>query len=243
MIELQVDGGDWLDIEWTSAGYDGVLTDAAGNPSGSLSVFGQQCRWPEQELLVLVLGESLAGRDVSMRFRIGTDQQRVMWAGRSRRSMCWDWPRHRSRFWPRNRMCNPPCGRCRWIIRRRRCMGGTRCGSFDPVGEALTHVWTASGGVSVEDADTACGFVAPDVDVETVITVTLTVDDGAQQDSDQVDVFVLPGDVDEEDTHRRLAPQQRPSGCACSSTGHRPVSAMVWLWVIVCWGGRRRMGS
>lgn len=251
VIELQVDGGDWLDIEeWTSAGYDGVLTDAADNPLQGRSAFsGSNAAWPERELLVLVLGESLAGRDVSMRFRIGTDQA----AG----DVGWEISQIdvlglAEAPFPvlaeEQDVCNPApvadagadqsVSAGAWVA-----LDGS--GSFDPVGEALTHVWTASGGVSVEDADAAlAGFVAPDVDVETVITVTLTVDDGAQQDSDQVDVLVLPGDVDEEDTASETpAPQQRPSGCACSSTGHRPVSAMVWLWVIVCWGGRRRMGS
>ena len=68
-------------------------------------------------------------------------------------------------------------------------------GSFDPDGDALTYSWTQTGGqnVTLNGADTAQpSFTAPDVAAGSPETLSfeLTVDDGADNSTDSVDIVV-----------------------------------------------------
>ncbi len=69
-------------------------------------------------------------------------------------------------------------------------------GSFDPDGDALSFSWVQISGPAVSFDETARdpSFQAPDVDGDTTLTLSLTVDDGSASDSDQVNVLVLDGD-------------------------------------------------
>ncbi len=76
VIELRVDGGPWTDADtWVVPGYDGTISDQAGNVLANREAFsGYNASWPALEQLVLDFGIALAGSVVEVRFRIGTDQ-------------------------------------------------------------------------------------------------------------------------------------------------------------------------
>ena len=73
-----VDDGPWEDVSaWVDPGYDGVLTDEAGNPLALREAFtGTSPSWPAPDLLVLDFGDALVGHTVNLSLRIGTDSGR-----------------------------------------------------------------------------------------------------------------------------------------------------------------------
>jgi large repetitive protein len=76
VIEITTDGTTWQDISvFADPGYGGVLTDTASNPLGGRSAYvGNNASFPASDVVTLDLGTALAGQDVRIRFRIGTDE-------------------------------------------------------------------------------------------------------------------------------------------------------------------------
>ncbi|HSM57233.1 MAG TPA: M4 family metallopeptidase [Candidatus Sulfomarinibacteraceae bacterium] len=72
VLEYSVNGGSWQDAGtlFTHNGYNGAVSDVAGNPLGGREAFGADSRGYISSRLDL---NSLAGEDVRFRFRIGTD--------------------------------------------------------------------------------------------------------------------------------------------------------------------------
>ena len=75
VLKLSVDDGPWEDVSaWVDPGYDGVLTDEAGNPLALREAFtGTSPSWPAPDLLVLDFGDALVGHTVNLSLRIGTN--------------------------------------------------------------------------------------------------------------------------------------------------------------------------
>jgi len=76
VIEVSFDeGGTWTDVaEFTDPGYDGVLSDAAGNPLAGRSAYsGESASWPDMQLLELAIEPPRAEAPFQLRFRIATD--------------------------------------------------------------------------------------------------------------------------------------------------------------------------
>jgi len=76
VIELSIDGGPWTDADnWVTPGYDGVITNQAGNVLAGEDAFsGYSANWPGFEVLVLDFGNAVAGSAVEVQLRIGTDE-------------------------------------------------------------------------------------------------------------------------------------------------------------------------
>jgi hypothetical protein len=76
VIELSLDNGKtWIDVsEYTDPGYGGTLTDESQNPLGLRpALVGKSSHWPELTKTSLNFGTKLAGKNVKLRFRLGTD--------------------------------------------------------------------------------------------------------------------------------------------------------------------------
>ncbi len=76
VLEISTNNGQsWADISTFAApGYGGVIGNAASNPLMNRQAFvGQNAAYPGSDSLSLNLGTQLAGKQIKLRFRIGTD--------------------------------------------------------------------------------------------------------------------------------------------------------------------------
>jgi hypothetical protein len=77
VIELSNDGGaTWRDVSelGVDPGYPATIFDSIDNPlAGHLAFSGINPAFPDREAVALDFGTQLAGQDVQIRFRLGTD--------------------------------------------------------------------------------------------------------------------------------------------------------------------------
>ncbi|HWO18539.1 MAG TPA: M36 family metallopeptidase [Kofleriaceae bacterium] len=77
VIEFSTDGGTkWLDVTTLGVlpGYTHTLASTSGNPLGGRMAFANQnAAYPAMDTVTLDFGTQLAGMDVRLRFRVGTD--------------------------------------------------------------------------------------------------------------------------------------------------------------------------
>jgi len=77
VVEVTDDGGmTWQDVSaFADPKYGGLVTDLSGNTlAGRLAYVAKNESWPEFDEVTLDFGAPFAGKEVRLRFRIGTDQ-------------------------------------------------------------------------------------------------------------------------------------------------------------------------
>jgi len=250
VIELSVDGGEWTDVsDWVDPGYGGTLTDTADNPLSLREAFvDMSASWPELETLSLDFGDALAGSEVQLRFRIGTDMAasdygweiaEVALGGLSEAVF--------PALVDDETDCNPaPTADAGpdQVVESGAVVALDGSGSSDPTGEPLSYSWDLDDSDDAVVVDTTgLAFTAPVVDETLVLVATLTVSDGDLEDTDTVEITVEPLPPTEEDTGgatsmgTELPPIETSGRCGC---GAAPAAPAMWLLGLGLLGWRRR---
>ncbi len=210
VLEVEVDGGGWeplpADVDPTTARISADATTGAALPNatnvlaGRRGWVGNNAAWPALETVTLDFGTRWATRDVRFRWRLGSDQSVALdgWevddvavtgvtntpfpSQVDDATACND------------RAPVPDAGPDRSVrVGDDVTLDGT--GTSDPDGDALTLAWTQLSGpaVALDATDrTTTRFVAPAVDIATVIRFALSASDGELTVSDTVEVTVRP---------------------------------------------------
>ncbi|MEM1416907.1 MAG: M36 family metallopeptidase, partial [Myxococcota bacterium] len=203
VIEITRDGGEiWTDIEIPGVfepGYDGSLSNRAGNPLSNRRAFsGQNASYPEADAVELDFGTLLAGDTVQFRFRVGTDRATGAsgWEIDDLAFSGVDAP-----VFPTYVADTSDCGGAPSVDAGppQTVFSGEAVildggGSMDPDGDALSFSWSArdAEGPALDATDAArVGFLAPDVEEPTTYGFRLTVSDGTRSATADTTVTVL----------------------------------------------------
>jgi MYXO-CTERM domain-containing protein len=202
VIEISNNGGvTWADISTlVDPGYTGAIVNTAGNPlSDRLAYSGVSELFPSFTTKTLNLGTALAGQNVRIRFRIGTDAAVGAYG--------WDIDNISVQG-----ITNLPfstivddVGECSGVPLAdagsdRMVVGGTNVvidasGSSDPDGDSLTYSWEQVAGpqvVLLDGTAVQAKFTAPVFGDSTVLRFEVTVSDGKGAARDAVEITVLP---------------------------------------------------
>ena len=248
VIEVSTDGGmNWNDVDmYVDPGYDGVITDLAGNPLSDRDAYsGTSPSWPGFNNVSLDFGTQLAGESILVRFRIGTDQAvgDFGWELDNFSVSGTDNAPFLSNA-PEDGICNEAptadAGPDQTVDSGASVtLDGS--GSSDPEGDPLTFLWTQVAGPTVtltgDDTD-APTFDAPVVMDDTVLTFSLTVDDTVNSDMDMVDITVraeLVGGPDGGVGPDGGGDPGDPDG-GCCQTSAQPSAGNLVLGVLVMFG-------
>ena len=215
VIEISVDDGvNWKDItdyNDVDARYNGVLANGAvlfgspsenNNPLADRSAYtGTNPSYPDFDRITLRLGDSLAGRSVRVRFRLGTDEgtsgngwdiDNIEFEGIDNmpfpalvdeESLCGAGPKPTAK-----------AGVDRVVVEGEEVLLDASA-TINPAGGGLTYKWVRLGGpmIEIENADAEqASFVAPRVEEPTEIDIQLSVSDGAQESFDDLVITVRP---------------------------------------------------
>ncbi len=200
VIEISgINGNAWQDIaDLVDPGYGGTLYDQDVNTLANRKAFvGTNPSWPEMDTVTLPLGKALAGRQIQIRFRIGSDA----FVGD------YGWDIDDVSFsgiegtpfpapGPSRKLCNEaPVANAGPDVQVAYFtdvfLDASK--SSDPDGDPLTFKWTQLTGpvLDVEDSTTQTPrFVAPAVATPQTFTFQLAVSDGIVTSMDTVDVVV-----------------------------------------------------
>ena len=236
VIEISISGGAWKDIStYGEPGYGGEIGDPTNGAQNTLKgrngYVGTSAGWPALETVQIDMGTKLAGQNVRLRFRIGTDDA----AG----DAGWELDNIQldgitttpfAAIVDDKGTCgSPPVANAgvdqtvtsSAVVQ----LDGQK--SADPDGTPLTFAWKeiTAAGVALSDATSATPtFTAPKVTEPVTLTFELTVSDGSGSATDTVDVIVTPGGSIESDAgaggDAGHGPAQAASGgCACDVAG------------------------
>ena len=200
VIEVSTDNGNsWEDIDqYASPDYDGTITNQAGNVlADRLAFSGQSPDWPGFTSVSLDLGTALAGQAVLVRYRIGTDPASGD-TGWEIDNISVNGVDNQPFFTTGDEddICNnlpiADAGPDQTVmIGAQVTLDGSN--SSDPDGDPLIFSWAQTAGPAVTLSSVLTDmptFTAPDVADGTVLTFTLTVDDGNAMVSDEVAITV-----------------------------------------------------
>ncbi|MEC9439647.1 MAG: M36 family metallopeptidase [Myxococcota bacterium] len=214
VVEVSVDDGvNWKDVTdyGVDARYNGVLANGAtlfgspaanNNPLSDRDAYtGTNPSYPDFDTVTLKLGDSLAGKTVRVRFRLGTDEgtsgngwdlDNLEFEGIDNMpfpalvdedSLCGAGPKPTAR-----------AGADRVVTEGEEVILDASA-TLNPAGGGLTYKWVRLGGPMImlegEDQERA-SFVAPRVDEPTDIDIQLSVSDGSQESFDDITITVRP---------------------------------------------------
>ncbi len=205
VVEISTDGTQWLAL-YEDLGIDpGYVAFLAlgDNPLSDRAAFtGMSATFPGWETANVNLGDAFAGKDVRVRFRIGTDSAAgaygfdlddVQFTNVANAPFSAQ-QAEESNGLTCNRRPVADAGQPTTTVQEFLSENGTMTrqtvtlngsGSFDPDGQALNYTWTQVAGpaVTLTGADTAMPSFLADVPADTVYVFQLVVDDG--EDSSQ----------------------------------------------------------
>ncbi|WP_326491762.1 myxosortase-dependent M36 family metallopeptidase [Myxococcus stipitatus] len=198
VIEITEDGANWVDIG--ASLYGGTLENYAGNLNplaGQRAIVDTTPGFPALVPATLDLGMAYAGKQVMIRFRIGTDNAAAAtgWLLDDLTFSGIDNSPFTS-FQGDDNVCvnRPPVADAGPDLSANERSAVTVHGSAtDADNDPLTFSWTRVSGpdVTLENANTASvSFSAPDVTSDTDLVLRLTVSDGAESASDTVTVRI-----------------------------------------------------
>ncbi len=182
-IEISTDGVTWEDVSnYTDPGYDAPLNNRTASPLNQTSAYnGRNPSWPGFDVVSLDFGRSFASQTVQLRFWLSSDQyvaregweiDDIILSGVNNTpftSLVAD----RGRCI--NRPPNPVAAPDQVVFEREEVQLGTA--STDPDGDVLAVEWTQASGPTVT-LDAEDGFVAPEVEEDTVLAFDFEVADG-----------------------------------------------------------------
>lgn len=202
VLEVTTDNGaTWADVStYVMPGYTGAITTTSDNPIGGRQAFvNKSAGFPTMATKTLDFGNALAGKTVKLRFRIATDSG----TGAS--------------GWEIDNIVvqgvdNTPfsgiiddAGICNGVpfavagpdqtVDELTTVQLDASKSIDPDADPLTYAWTQTAGPTVMLSSTTAAnptFVAPDVDVPTIVSLDVSVTDGKGSAGDSVDIVVMP---------------------------------------------------
>ena len=214
VIEISIDDGmTWKDVTdyGVDARYNGVLANGAmlfgspaanNNPLSDREAYtGTNPSYPGFDSMTLKLGDSLAGKTVRVRFRLGTDEgtsgngwdlDNLEFEGIDNMpfpalvdedSLCGAGPKPTAKAGPDR------------VVTEGDEVILDASATLNPAGGGLTYKWVRLGGPMIEldgEDQEQASFVAPRVDEPTEIDIQLSVSDGAQESFDDLTITVRP---------------------------------------------------
>ena len=220
VLEVSVAGGAWEDVSaYVDPGYGGTVSVAADNPLGGRAAWVQtNASWPAKDTTTLDFGTVFAGSSVQLAFRLGTDLSvgDYGWEIGSVAVTGIDntpFPTQVAQV----DVCDPPpvanAGPDQRVPSGARVtLDGSA--SADPWGDPLTYTWSerSTAGVTLDDpAGVAPSFTAPEVTVDTTLTLALDVTDGVSAASDTVEVRVTAPVVADDTGDTAVDPDTDPA--------------------------------
>ncbi len=226
VIEISgANGNKWEDVStYVDPGYGGTLYDQPENSLSPRKAFvGTNASWPEMDTVTLSFGKMLAGKQIKIRFRIGSDS----YVG----DYGWDVDdvsvqgiegKPFPALVPSANVCNSAPNANAGENARTTSAAHTTLDaskSSDADGDTLTFAWTQVNGPTVE-LDGATNqtptFIAPGLRNSTTLTFQVAVSDGIATSVDTVDVLV------------EAAPIVAGGGCSMVTSGKTPSMPLVF---------------
>lgn len=200
VVEISgVNGAKWEDVaDFIDPGYNGTILDQPENALANRDGFvSTNPSWPETDTVTLSFGKALAGKQIKLRFRIGSDGyvgdygwdvDDVAFQGISGTPF--------PGIVPSQKVCNAaPIANAgdnaRATPQMRVSLDASK--SSDADGDPLTFTWTQLKGPAVELEDATSktpAFVTPGFKATTTLTFQIGVSDGFETSVDTVDVIV-----------------------------------------------------